>query len=248
MSGQDRFRFKWWALLGISVLAFTAFLDATIVNTALPFIQVALHTDILQLQWVTNIFTVILSMTMIAIGKFADLWGKKRVFFIGIMIFAIAAIGCALSQTIDALIFFRGLQAIGASTVFISSAALLTDVFPENKRVQAISIYGGVTGFGLMLGPFLGGILIELLNWRWVFWINLPLIGIGLAACSFSLYEKKREKHLVKIDWWGLLLLIVGLGSLMYGIISGAEANWSSFCMGLHWSGYKFIDLFSHCR
>ena len=228
MVNQDKFRFKWWALLGVSLLAFTAFLDATIVDTALPFIQASLKTNILQLQWVANIFTIILSMTMIAIGKFADLWGRKRVFYIGVVLFAIAAFGAGLSPTVEILIASRGLQALGASTIFIASAALLSDVFPEKERIKAISIYGGVTGFGLMIGPFLGGILIELFNWRWVFWINLPLIAAGLAACSFSLRAHIREKHSSRIDWLSLFLLICGLGFLMYGIIAGAQANWSS--------------------
>lgn len=227
MGVNERYRFKWWALLGISLLAFTAFLDATIVNTALPFIQTALKADILQLQWIANIFTIILSMTMIAIGKFADLWGRKKVFYVGIVIFGIAALGAGFSMNIGTLVFFRGLQAIGASTVFIASAALLTDVFPVKERVRAISIYGGVTGFGLMIGPFLGGILISLLGWRWVFWINIPLIIAGLAACSFSL-RGQASTHNVKVDWWGLILLIFGLGALMYGIVGGAQANWNS--------------------
>ncbi len=228
MAEYDRFRFKWWALLGVSLLAFTAFLDATIVDTVLPFIQTALQANILQLQWIANIFTIILSMTMIAVGKFADLWGRKRVFYCGVVIFGIAALGAGLSPSVEMLVFFRGLQALGASTVFVASAALLSDVFPERERVKAISIYGGVTGFGLMIGPFLGGVLVDLLNWRWVFWINLPLIAAGLAACSFSLKDYSREKHSVKIDWWGLIFLIFGLGSLMYGIIAGAQENWSS--------------------
>jgi EmrB/QacA subfamily drug resistance transporter len=225
---HDRFQFKWWALLGVSLLAFTAFLDATIVNTALPFIQTALKVNILQLQWVTNIFTIILSMTMIAIGKIADTWGRKRIFYIGVTIFAIAALGAGLSKTIEMLVFFRGLQALGASTIFVASAALLSDVFPEQERVNAISIYGGVTGFGLMIGPFLGGILIQLLGWRWVFWINLPLIAAGLGACSFSLRGHSHEDHSIKIDWLGLTLLIIGLGTLMYGIVEGAQNHWAS--------------------
>ena len=222
----DRFQYKWWALLGLSLLAFTAFLDATIVNTALPFIQDALHTNILQLQWVTNIFTLVLSMTMIAIGKIADVWGRKKIFYCGVVIFAIAALGAGLSPTFKMLVFFRGLQALGASTIFIASSALLSDVFPESERVRAISIYGGVTGFGLMIGPFLGGILIQLLGWRWVFWINLPLIALGLGACSFSLKGHSLQNRAIKIDWLGLFLLIVGLGSLMYGIIAGAQSHW----------------------
>ncbi len=228
MVEQNRFRFKWCALLGVSLLAFTAFLDATIVNTALPFIQTALDTTILQLQWAANIFTIILSMTLIALGKFADLLGRKKVFYFGVVLFAIAALGAGLSPTIEILVFFRGLQALGASTILVSSTALLTDVFPEGERIRAISIYAGVTGFGLMLGPFLGGILIGLLGWRWVFWINLPLIAVGLCACSFSLRGHSHEKHAIKIDWPGLFLLIFGLGSLLYGIIAGAQNDWTS--------------------
>ncbi len=234
---DNKFPFRWWALLGVSILAFTAFLDATIVNTALPFIQKALNVDILQLQWVANIFTIILSMTMIAIGKLADLWGRKRVFYFGVLIFAIAALGAGLSPTIEILVFFRGLQALGASIIFIASAALLSDVFPEYQRVKAISIYGGITGFGLMAGPFLGGILISLLGWRWVFWINLPLIAVGLIACSFSLKGHSHRKHLIQMDWLGLFFLIFGLGALMYGIIAGAQFNWTST------SGWVFLCL-----
>jgi len=225
---NDRFKYKWWALIGVCVLAFTAYLDATIVNTALPFIQTALHATILQLQWVANIFTIVLSMTMIAIGKLADFFGKKRVFYIGVLIFALAALGAGFSNTIPILVFFRGLQSIGASTVFIASVALLSDVFPEKERVRAISIYGGVTGLGLVIGPFLGGILVGLWGWRWVFWINLPLIAAGLAACSFSLRTHIAPQKNVKIDWAGLGLLIFGLGTLMYGIVEEAQAGWTS--------------------
>lgn len=225
---DNRFRYKWWALLGVCLLAFTAFLDFTIVNTALPFIQTALNANILQLQWVANIFTIVLSMTLIALGKFADLWGRKKIFYAGVILFGIAAFGAGLSPNIGFLVLFRGMQSLGASAILVASTALLSNVFPENERVRAISIYAGVTGFGLMIGPFLGGILIALLGWRWVFWINLPLIAIGLSACSFSLKGHSHEKPSIRIDWTGLFLLIFGLGSLLYGIISGAQNNWDS--------------------
>ncbi|MBI3236901.1 MAG: MFS transporter, partial [Chlamydiales bacterium] len=109
MTNPDLFRYKWWALLGVSVLAFTAFLDATIVNTALPFIQTALQVDIFRLQWIANIFTIVLSMTMIAIGKLADLYGRKKIFYLGVIAFAIAALGAGLSPNAEILIGFRAL-------------------------------------------------------------------------------------------------------------------------------------------
>lgn len=223
-----KYRFKWWALIGLCMLAFTAFLDATIVNTALPFIQTALKANILQLQWIANIFPIVLSMSMIAVGKLADRWGRSHVFYAGILLFGTAALGAGFSSSVKMLVFFRGLQSLGAATVFISAAALLHDVFPEKERAKAISVYGGITGFGLMIGPFLGGVLISILDWRWVFWINLPLIMCGLIACSFSLQNSSKNKHSAAIDWLGLSLLVLGLGSLMYGIIEGAESNWSS--------------------
>lgn len=241
---DDRFRYKWLALLGVCLLAFTAFLDATIVNTALPFIQTALNANILQLQWVANIFTIVLSMTMIALGKFADLWGRKKIFYIGVCLFALAAFGAGLSPNIELLVLFRGVQSLGASAILVASTALLSNVFPEKERVRAISIYAGVTGFGLMMGPFLGGILIALLGWRWVFWINLPLIGIGLGACSFSLKGHSHNKPSTRIDWIGLALLIFGLGSLLYGIIAGAQNNWLSTAAWI-WLGLGIVALIS---
>lgn len=217
---MDKHRHKWWALVGLSLLAFTAYLDFTIVNTALPYIQKALKTDILDLQWVSNVFPIILSMTMISVGKFGDLLGRKRVFYFGVAVFAIAALCAGFSPNVYVLILFRGLQALGASIVFITSSALLTDAFPPESRGKAISIYGGVTGLGLMVGPFFGGILIGLLDWRWVFWINLPIIAVGLIITLFSLRGVLHVKEYVRIDWKGLGLLIFGLGALMYGIVA----------------------------
>jgi EmrB/QacA subfamily drug resistance transporter len=225
---KNQYQYKWLGLIGICLLAFTAYLDATIVNTALPFIQSAFKTNVLTLQWITNIFTIILSMTMIVIGKICDIFGKKKVFYIGTFIFALAALGAGMSPSIQLLIFFRGLQAIGASTVFIASSALLTDIFPQNERLTAISFFGGMTGFGLMIGPFLGGVLIQTLSWRWVFWVNLPLIAIGLILCIFTLKNIAQEKHETKIDYVSLLLLVFGLGAFMYGLISLSESRWSS--------------------
>ncbi|PIS02576.1 MAG: hypothetical protein COT85_04640 [Chlamydiae bacterium CG10_big_fil_rev_8_21_14_0_10_42_34] len=244
MTDAERYRYKWWALTGVCLLAFTAFLDFTIVNTALPFIKADLHTTIFQLQWVANVFAIILGMTMLAIGKLADLWGKKNIYYIGSIIFAVAAVGAGWSPNVQFLIFFRGLQALGASVLFIVSGAALTDVFPENERVRAISIWGGSTGLGLVIGPFLGGVLVSLLSWRWVFWINLPLIVIGLSLCSFSLKTPNREHPSVKIDWVGFFLLVFGLGSLMYGIIAIAQSEWSSL-IGWLFFALGVLSLFS---
>jgi MFS family permease len=172
-------RYKRLALIGISFLAFTTFLDFTGVNAAIPFIQKDLKANILQLQWVANISGLILSMTMIALGKFADRWGRKRVFYIGVAIFAISAMGSALSPSIEYLILFRGFQGVGSSALFILSAALLTDVFSKHEYPKAAGIYGGITGIGLLIGPFFSGMMISMFSWRWFFGMTIPLLEGG---------------------------------------------------------------------
>lgn len=231
------------ALFGICILAFTAFLDFTIVNTALPFIQKDFQVDILKLQWVANIFPILLSMTMIAVGKIADILGRKRIFYFGTILFGCAALFAGFSPNIEFLIFFRGLQAIGASICFIAANALISEVFSGRDRSRAIGIYGGITGAGLMLGPFFGGILIGALDWRWVFWINIPLIIIGLISCLISLKEPSPGRENVKMDWKGLFLLVFGLGALMYGIITGASYSFSILILILIVVGVLSIGL-----
>ncbi|MBX7067404.1 MAG: MFS transporter [Parachlamydiales bacterium] len=224
---------KYLALFGICLLAFTAFLDFTIVNTALPFIQKAFKIDILLLQWVSNVFPIILSMTMIAVGKIGDIVGRKQFFYFGVFLFGASALLAGFSPNIHWLIFFRGVQALGASITFIVSSSLLSEVYPENERAWAIGIYGGVTGAGLMLGPFFGGILIGALDWRWVFWVNIPIIAIGLFCCFASLKGTSHREKNVHLDWKGLGLLIVGLGLLMYGIVAGAANALSLACIAI---------------
>ncbi len=243
------YRYKWVALFGICILAFTAFLDFTIVNTALPFVQKAFKTDILTLQWVANIFPIILSMTMIAAGKLGEYFGTKKFFYSGITLFGAAALFAGFSPNIEMLIFFRGLQGLGASISYISSNALLSETFHKEERIQAIGIYGGITGLGLMLGPFFGGILVGLLSWRWVFWINIPLIAVGLICCIISLKGSSKSCREVNLDLRGLSLLILGLGALMYGIIASADAGltfWisSSILIGITSLGFLiYFDL-----
>jgi len=240
---------RWMALLGISLLAFTAFLDVTIVNTALPFIKRVFNAEILELQWVTNIYSMALTMTMVAVGRFADLFGRKRVFYIGVILFGLSALGAGFSPTIEVVILFRALQGLGASVLFVASASLISDTFPVKEHGKAIGIYSGITGLGLAVGPFSGGLLIEWLDWRWVFWINLPLILIGSLLCGYSLKLPPHPKAKVSIDWKGLVLIILGLGGSVYGIINAADLGFGSW---ITWStlggGILLLIFFIACE
>ncbi len=223
----ENFPYKWWALIGLSLLSFTAFLDFTIVTTALPFIQKDLNASVLQLQWVMSIFSLVLCMFLIIAGKSGDLWGRKNVFYFGFILFGIAAIGAANSPTIQWLIFFRAIQGLSAAIIFPLGVALLPQAFPPHEQTRAIGIFSAFNGAGLAIGPFLGGTLISIFNWRWVFWVNIPIIIAGMACCVFSLKPSPKSVEKIQIDWWGFILLSVGLGSLIYGVIYGEQAGWN---------------------
>jgi EmrB/QacA subfamily drug resistance transporter len=225
MQTQD-FPYKWWALIGLSLLSFTAFLDFTIVTTAMPFIKKDLNATVLQLQWVMNIFAMMTSMFMIAAGRSGDLFGRKKVFNMGFILFGVAAVGAATASDMHWLIFFRGVQGFAAAIIATVGVALLPQAFPANEQTRAIGIFSAFNGAGLALGPFLGGFLISVLSWRWVFWVNIPIIVIGLACCSFSLKPSPKPDHKIKMDWLGLFLLVVGLGCFIYGLIYGEQNGW----------------------
>ncbi|VVC76402.1 Multidrug resistance protein Stp [Aquicella siphonis] len=219
---------KWWALIGLSLLSFTAFLDYTIVSTALPFIQKELNATVLQLQWVMNIFGMVLCMFMIVAGQAGDLFGRERIFIFGFILFGIAAMGSALAGSIEWLIFFRAIQGFAGAIIFTIGVSLLPQAFPANEQTRAIGIFSAFNGAGLAIGPFLGGILITLFNWRWIFWVNIPIIIAGLLSCIFALKPAPPSTEKIKIDWMGLFLLMIGLGALVYGIIHGEQAGWDA--------------------
>jgi MFS family permease len=155
---------NWLALIGVSILSFTAFLDFTIVNTALPAVQMDLHVSVLKLQWIVNIYAIVLSMLMIMAGKFSDIFGKRKIFYIGALIFIIAGLGAGFAPNINILIFFRAVQGIAGAIIFIGGISLVPSLFPNGNQAQAIGVYSAITGLGLGIGPFLAGILVSTLN------------------------------------------------------------------------------------
>lgn len=229
---SNRFAHKWWALIGLSLLSFTAFLDYTIVTTALPFIQRDLHASVLELQWVMNIFGMILCMFMIAAGHAGDRLGRKRVFFFGFFLFGIAAIGAGCSPTIAWLIFFRAIQGFSAAIIFTIGVSLLPQAFPVNEQTRAIGIFSAFNGAGLAIGPFLSGLLMTYLSWRWVFWVNIPIIIIGIACCAYTLQPTNIKPSSSRTDWTGFVLLAAGLGCLVYGLIQGEQLHWDLKSIG----------------
>lgn len=216
---------NWLGLIGLSLMASIAFLDFTIVYTALPALQQHFQAPVISLQWVMNIFSLALATLMIFSGKLADIFGKRRLFYIGVILFGLAAIGAGLSINFDWLIVFRGLQGVASAIIFTSAGALAPTCVPPEKQTRAIGVYSSITGFGLSIGPFVGGLLISWLSWRWIFFINIPLVLIGFALCLNNVKEMPKQPD-IKIDWWGFILMLVGFSSLLYTITQVGSRGW----------------------
>jgi|GEM_PF-1740616 MFS family permease len=214
---------KWIAFTGLCLLAFTAFLDFTIVNTALPQIQESLKASLLELQWISNIFFLVTTCSFIFIGNCADRFSKKILLMWGSLVFALAALFAGFSTNINWLILFRGVQSFGAAGTFAIGVSMIGEIVGEKLFVRAAAVYTAVTGVGLALGPFLGGILVEFLSWHWVFWINLPIIVIGFLLFVPTTENIKPSDDVEPLNLWSLFFLILGLATFAYSLIDSQK-------------------------
>ena len=215
-----------WALVITGLALFMVVLDNLVVTTALPSIRVDLSTSVTTLGWVVNAYTLAFATLLLTGAALGDRFGRRRVFAIGITIFALASAGCALAPDINWLIFFRALQGLGAAPVMPLSLTLLAEAFPPGKRGLAIGIWSGISGLAVAAGPVVGGALVDGLSWHWIFWINVP---IGLILAPIAVW-KLRESYGPdrQLDLGGLALVAIGLFGLVYGIVRGNEAGWGS--------------------
>jgi EmrB/QacA subfamily drug resistance transporter len=218
---------KWWALAGLSMSCLVAYVDFAIVNTALPEIQKDLGVSFVVLQWVMNVFVLALSIFMVNMGRFGDTFGRRPLLYIGLVLFGIASLFSGLASDGYVLILFRALQGLGVAMIIPSSLALISNSFPENERGRAIGIWTSITGLGVALGPVLGGIITSALSWRWIFFVNIPILIIAAAICLISVKEAVRGEE-KNIDWYGFFLMMTGIGALVSAIIQGPEWGWHS--------------------
>lgn len=216
---------KWIAFIGLCLLAFTAFLDFTIVNTALPKIQSYFKAHLLDLQWVSNIFFLVTSASFIFVGHTADRMSKKTLLIIGIIIFALAALFAGLSESINWLITFRGLQSLGAACVFATGVTMIGEILGQEKFNQAAAIYTAITGIGLAVGPFVGGVLVQWLSWRWVFWVNIPIIVIGFCLLIPFCKRIVPSHTPPPLNYAALISLIVSLATFAYSLIDSQKGS-----------------------
>jgi EmrB/QacA subfamily drug resistance transporter len=207
---------------------FIVAIDNTIVNVALPSIQHDLHAPVSGLQWIIDAYTLVLASLLMLAGSTADRLGRQRVFQTGLAVFSLGSLLCGLAPTLGWLIGARVLQAIGGSMLNPVAMSIIRNVFEDpRERAHAIGIWGAVFGLSMALGPVIGGVLVDAVSWRAVFFVNVP---VGLAAILLtSMYvPESRAKHPRRIDPIGQALVIAGLATLTYAIIEGPRAGWTS--------------------
>jgi EmrB/QacA subfamily drug resistance transporter len=219
---------KWWVLVGVSIASFLGCIDFTIVNTALPAIQLALKVNVTELQWIVNAFILALSAFMVIMGRLADIYGRRLVLYIGMTVFGFSSLGAGFSPTIGWLIFFRLIQGISCAILYTASGAIVSNAFPTHERGKAIGTLFGINGIGLAIGPVLGGILVSAFSWRWIFLINGPTILISLIICFASVKESRNREQGIEIDWPGLVTLVILLSCFIVGITQGQTWGWHS--------------------
>ena len=202
-----------------------AFIDSTVVNVALPALQSSLHATVVGVQWVVESYGLFLGALILIGGSLGDLFGRRRMFLIGVGIFGAASIACGLASNIQQLVIARSVQGIGAAFLVPGSLSIISASFDETTRGQAIGTWSGFTAITSALGPVLGGWLIEHASWRWAFFLNIP-IAVLVISISLRHVPESRNATASHVDWLGASVGTLGLGGVVYGLIESASLGW----------------------
>jgi EmrB/QacA subfamily drug resistance transporter len=218
---------KWWTLIAVSVAIFMLLLDITVVNVALPSIQRELHSSFADLQWVVNAYALTLAAYLLTAGSLADLFGRRRVFTTGLVVFTCSSAVCGLSSSPLMLNLARAVQGVGGAMMFATSLALIAQAFRGRERGIAFGVFGAVTGAAVAVGPVVGGIITTGIGWQWIFFVNVP-IGIAAVALTLMRVSESRDPNATGVDWLGLVTFSGSLFLLVYALEQGNEAGWGS--------------------
>ena len=219
---------RWKVLIVTAVAVFMSFLDVTIVNVAFPDLERDFgEASRADLSWVLNGYNIVFAALLVPAGRVADRVGRRRTFFIGVWTFLGASVLCGLASSPEMLVAARLLQAAGGAILVPTSLALLLPEFPLESRATAVAIWGATGAVAAALGPSLGGVLVDELGWRWVFFVNVP-IGLAALVPARGLLRETRLGSGPLPDALGSALLIVAVGALALGIVKGSDWGWDS--------------------
>jgi EmrB/QacA subfamily drug resistance transporter len=222
-----------WVLAATILGSSMVFIDGTVVNVALSALQTSLNATVTDVQWVVEAYALFLAALLLVGGSLGDLYGRRKIFVVGVVVFAGASAWCGFASGIRALIVARGLQGIGGALLVPGSLALISSSFCEEERGRAIGTWSGFTAMTMAVGPVLGGWLIEHLSWRWVFFINLPLAGLVVLISLARVPESRDEKMVQRLDGWGALLATVGLCGTIFGLIEAGRGGGRALVAGV---------------
>lgn len=244
VSATDEAR-HWRIVFAMGFVIGVILLDETVVSVALPSIGRDFGLSPLALHWVVNAYLLVFAALAAAGGKLADMFGHRNMFLIGVVLFAGASALCGFAPSGPFLIAARAVQGIGAAIIFPLSMAMITLIFPIERRGAALGIYGAIGTFFLALGPLVGGVFTDLLSWRWIFWINLPLVAAVAAVVLYDWSNPVHRGEAPRLDIRGLLLLVTGLALLVFALMQGEDWGWSNpWIVGLLIVGVVSLVLF----
>ncbi|WP_328331904.1 MFS transporter [Kribbella sp. NBC_00382] len=226
---QELSRRRRLLVLAICCLSlFIVGLDTTVVNLALPSIRSELNASVSKLQWTIDAYTLVIASLLMLSGSTADRIGRRRTFQAGLVLFGLGSLACGFAPTVDLLIAFRMVQAIGGSMLNPVAMSIITNTFTNpRERAQAIGVWGGVVGLSMSVGPVVGGALVDSAGWRFIFFVNVPVVLVALVLTAFFVPES-RAAVARRLDPVGQSLVILFLIGLTYGIIEGRSAGWGS--------------------
>ncbi|SIR81983.1 MFS transporter [Williamsia sterculiae] len=232
-----------WAALGALCVGFFMILvDMTIVAVAQPKIQEGIGTDFNGVIWVTSAYLLTYAVPLLITGRLGDRFGPKSVYQAGLVVFTLASLWCGLSGSIGELIAARGLQGLGAALITPQTMAVITRIFPADKRGTAMGVWGTVAGVATLVGPLLGGILTDQFGWEWIFFVNIPVGVVGLFLAWWLVPAVPTRNH--SFDLVGVALSAIGLSALVFGIQDGEKYDWAAWIWSLIVGGIVVMGLF----
>jgi EmrB/QacA subfamily drug resistance transporter len=219
---------KWWTLGAMCFALFMLMLDNTVVNVALPSIQQDLDASISGLEWTVNGYTLSIAVLLVTGGRLGDIFGRRRMFLAGIVIFALSSATAGLAPDATALVLSRVVQGVGAALMMPGTLSIIADAFPPEERGKAMGTWAGVSALALAIGPVVGGFLTEHVSWRAIFYLNIPVAIVAVAATIFAVRESRDTSVGKDVDYPGVAVLTVGLTALVLSLVEGNAWGWGS--------------------
>ncbi len=219
---------KWWTLGAMCFALFMIMLDNTVVNVALPSIQKDLGASISGLEWTINGYTLSFAVLLATGGRLGDIFGRRRMFLAGVVIFAVSSASAGLAPDATSLVISRVVQGVGAALMMPGTLSIITDSFPADERGKAMGTWAGVSALALAIGPVLGGFLTEHVSWRAIFYLNVPVAIGAVVATLFAVRESRDTSVGRDVDYAGVAVLTVGLTALVLALVQGNSWGWGS--------------------